>query len=638
MKQLITLLAVLLSVTTFGQNVGIGTTTPAASAQLDVSSTTKGILIPRMSQSQRNLIPSPDPGLMIYQNDNTPGIYTWNGTAWVAVSNGSANLTLPFSALYSGASTAFNIDLLGNSNNAGIKVATYNSGTSKAISGEARGNGSTAGYFNVVGSPTNATALRTDDGDVLLTTNTGNVGIGSTATPTSQLMITTPSNSYGVTHTDGTVSVGSFISGAAGWLGTRTNHPLYMFTNNSGVQATLNTNGLFGIGNNNPQNAGLVVNKNVGATYGIFGGNTSGISLQGNFPGIGFNEYYNGGSKFIGTGYSGKFIINTNTGDLSWYASGASGVADGTATLNQRFGLSREGSMFLQGVDNGYIFTDRSSTNYNGWNLYADAGKASLYRYTQGGNTITIDSVGSLGLQGVTTMTAPLTLNNSIGNKIDFYYNSPTSRYGIGLQGSLLQMYSDAATSDIAFGYGASSGTNFKENIRLFGNGNMHIGKYGTWVTATDDRKINFGDGDYVHIGEMGADDRLEMQAGSFNFKNGDVFIGTNNFTSGSGYKLRVGGKIFSEEVRVQLQSAWPDYVFEKKYKKLSLEELEKYVDENKHLPNIPSAVEVEKNGQHLGEIQQKMLEKIEELSLYIIELNKKVQMQASEIEKLKKK
>jgi hypothetical protein len=626
MKQLITLIAVLFSATCFGQSVGIGTLTPAPSAQLDVSSTTKGMLIPRMSLNQRNLIPSPEPGLMIYQNDNTPGIYTWNGTAWVAVSNGAANLTLPFSGLYSGASTAFNIDLLGNTNNTGLKVTTYNSGTSKAISGEARGNGSTAGYFNVAGSPTNATALRTDDGDVLLTTNTGNVGIGSTATPTSQLMITTPSNSYGVTHTDGTVSVGTFISGAAGWLGTRTNHPLYMFTNNSGVQATLNTNGLFGIGNNNPQNAGLVVNKNVGATYGIFGGNTSGISFQGNFPGIGFNEYYNGSSKFIGTGYSGKFIINTNTGDLNWFASGASGVADGTASLNQRFGLSREGSMFLQGVDNGYIFTDRASTNYGGWNLYANAGKASLYRYTLGGNTITIDSVGSLGLQGVTTMTAPLTLNNSIGNKIDFYYSSPTSRYGIGLQGNLLQMYSDAATSDIAFGYGASSGTNFKENARFFGNGNMHLGKYSAWAGAADNRKINFGDGDYIYIGEVGADDRLEMQASAFSFKNGDVFIGTSDFTKAAGYKLRVGGKIISEEVLVQLNASWPDYVFAPNYKLSSLKDVKKYIKQNNHLPNIPSAKEIEKDGISLGEMQRKMMEKIEELTLHLIQQQEKIE------------
>jgi hypothetical protein len=57
----------------------------------------------------------------------------------------------------------------------------------------------------------------------------------------------------------------------------------------------------------------------------------------------------------------------------------------------------------------------------------------------------------------------------------------------------------------------------------------------------------------------------------------------------------------------------------------LTLPQLEVYLKENKHLPNIPSAKEIESDGQHLGEIQRKMLEKIEELSLYVIELKKEI-------------
>ena len=76
------------------QNVGIGTTTPAASAQLDVSSTTKGLLIPRMTAAQRDAIANPATGLMIYQTDNAPGLYYNTGTggapAWVLASSVSA--------------------------------------------------------------------------------------------------------------------------------------------------------------------------------------------------------------------------------------------------------------------------------------------------------------------------------------------------------------------------------------------------------------------------------------------------------------------------------------------------------------------------------------------------------------------
>jgi Chaperone of endosialidase/Head domain of trimeric autotransporter adhesin len=73
-------------------NVGIGTTTPAASALLDVSSTTKGLLAPRMTQTQRDAIATPATGLLVYQTDNTPGFYTYNGTAWTALSGGASEL------------------------------------------------------------------------------------------------------------------------------------------------------------------------------------------------------------------------------------------------------------------------------------------------------------------------------------------------------------------------------------------------------------------------------------------------------------------------------------------------------------------------------------------------------------------
>src|SRR4051812_19324431 len=73
------------------QNIGIGTLTPHSSAMLDVSSTTRGFLTPRMSQDQRNLIASPATGLLIYQTDNTPGYYFYSGSAWAQLAGGAAN-------------------------------------------------------------------------------------------------------------------------------------------------------------------------------------------------------------------------------------------------------------------------------------------------------------------------------------------------------------------------------------------------------------------------------------------------------------------------------------------------------------------------------------------------------------------
>ncbi|MDA9333745.1 hypothetical protein N9Q52_01680 [Polaribacter sp.] len=95
MKQFFTLLAaVLLTATTYAQ-VGVGTTTPDASAALDITSTTKGLLIPRMTNTQRDAIVSPASGLMIYQSDQDFGFYFYNGTQWTIVGietvNGTAN-------------------------------------------------------------------------------------------------------------------------------------------------------------------------------------------------------------------------------------------------------------------------------------------------------------------------------------------------------------------------------------------------------------------------------------------------------------------------------------------------------------------------------------------------------------------
>jgi Chaperone of endosialidase len=93
MKKYCLLLIIFLgSIATFAQSVGINTdgSTPHSSAMLDIKSTTKGLLIPRMTQAQRNAIAGPANGLFIYQTDGTPGFYYYNGSAWTAISAGAS--------------------------------------------------------------------------------------------------------------------------------------------------------------------------------------------------------------------------------------------------------------------------------------------------------------------------------------------------------------------------------------------------------------------------------------------------------------------------------------------------------------------------------------------------------------------
>ena len=90
-KLLLSALVVLLFSGVSIAQVGIGTNTPSASAQLDVSSTERGFLPPRMTSAQRDLIATPATGLLIFQTDNTPGYYFYNGTAWAALGVASSS-------------------------------------------------------------------------------------------------------------------------------------------------------------------------------------------------------------------------------------------------------------------------------------------------------------------------------------------------------------------------------------------------------------------------------------------------------------------------------------------------------------------------------------------------------------------
>lgn len=104
--------------------------------------------------------------------------------------------------------------------------------------------------------------------------------------------------------------------------------------------------------------------------------------------------------------------------------------------------------------------------------------------------------------------------------------------------------------------------------------------------------------------------------------------------------KLAVNGNIKAWEVKVTL-TGWPDFVFEDDHDLPTLEEVEKFIKANKHLPEIPSAKEVRENGVELGKMDSKLLQKIEELTLYIIDQEKrikKLEAMNSQLMKEKKK
>jgi hypothetical protein len=128
---------------------------------------------------------------------------------------------------------------------------------------------------------------------------------------------------------------------------------------------------------------------------------------------------------------------------------------------------------------------------------------------------------------------------------------------------------------------------------------------------------------------------KVELGAPTNSFtvsKLGNIGIGTWS----NDHKLAVAGSIIAEEIVVKLQTNWPDYVFDDEYELQDLNELENYVKINRHLEGIPSASEIQNGGINVSEIQIKLLEKIEELTLYIIKQDKNIKKLKTQIEDLK--
>ena len=137
----------------------------------------------------------------------------------------------------------------------------------------------------------------------------------------------------------------------------------------------------------------------------------------------------------------------------------------------------------------------------------------------------------------------------------------------------------------------------------------------------------------YGNTGGTVAKFRTELGIRMIIQENGNVGIGTENPQS----KLAVKGKITAQEVEITLDG-WSDFVFADNYQLMSLGKLEQHIEEEKSLPGIPKEKEVVENGINLGEMQAKLLEKVEELTLYMIDQNKELIELKKENEELKRR
>ena len=342
---------------------------------------------------------------------------------------------------------------------------------------------------------------------------------------------------------------------------------------------------------------GIGGNGRLYGTYGSFAGNVginslndSRIYMQNSTPGTGRNWNLvsdTDATYKIGIYGSGDYLTINSNGNTS-----LSGALTGTsATFDGRV----------------YGTTTASSSDFNSGGLIA-YGSGTTASYTQ----IGYDAEGNFGW--ITPLTTGIAYRNLIltphGGNVGIGTTTPdignSGEKILTLQGSSVRSTIQLANTStgingIAGSLKAYNNATFLGSVDMFADGATNSGGFQFYT---------------VNSGNNVAALRIAST--------GNVSIGT---TDALGYKLAVAGNVIAESVKVALQDNWPDYVFKKQYILPSLQEVEKFVQLNNHLPDMPSEAEVKNQGINLGQMDGRLLKKIEELTLYMIDFKKEMDL-----------
>ena len=335
-----------------------------------------------------------------------------------------------------------------------------------------------------------------------------------------------------------------------------------------------------------------------------------------------------------GTGFNGVGVYGSHDGQgwgvygtaVGFFGRGVYGACDdGIGT----YGTSAAGSGVTGYSDNGTGVTGYSDANVG------------IYGWTNS------SASNAIGIHGV--------LNNSSAGSFSAAIkgeNEGTGATGIGVWGS---------HAGGGWGvYGVANNALFGRGV--YGHSDNGIGLYGSTstgisgsfdggrvtITGASDASVGGASSGYLVLGatsganivmdnneiiarDNGAASLLHLQA-----EGGQVGIGTLSLAVPAGYILGVDGKAIMEEVEVQLSDDWPDYVFEDDYDLMSLDDVKRHIMERKHLPGLPSADEMDGRRLALGEMQTKLLEKVEELTLYVLQLKEQLDESESRNQELR--
>lgn len=463
-----------------------------------------------------------------------------------------------------------------------------------------------------------------NQGNTYLNPQGGMVGIGTTETSNyGRLLVRMDDN----TNQTGIVIKGinnggiasqpalNFVNGSGALLGGiyGDNGTNYMgFNWNGAERMRINLLGNVGIGTIAPGNRLHVnsTNNGTGATDWI----------AGNFGGT------SGDRVVMGLLYGTASIGAHNNGLNAWsnLAINPDGGNVGIGTIDPSLAGTTTSKFTITQIDD---FTGLTIGNSSGVPRFALNGRQNgswtMFDYASGYHIPGItQKSGNVGI-GTTTPTGKLHIAGNFSGGI---IQDVNDRPSIGLSGQ----YPQAVLMS-----GGIDNPNHGPTVMLGSYDSGTSGTHKHWSIGTSGRESTFLD-----IGYSVND--LNPHAGIRNYNGSTIMTLLNTGNVGIGTtqpdaKLTVKGKIHAEEVKVDLNVPGPDYVFEKDYDLKSLEEVEKFVSEKKHLPEIPSAKEMKEEGISMGEMQMKLLQKIEELTLYSIEQNKKLAAQNTRVELLEK-
>lgn len=563
---------------------------PHASAMLDVKSTNRGFLMPRVTL--RTNVSSPATGLMVYET-NTNAVWVYNGSGWVQLGSGGGSSPWLVNGTH-----IYNM----NTGNVGIGTSTPGSklhlmgnvlmdATNATI--QLQSGGVDKAFFQLSGdnlrlgtNSSNAlakTIIRTGGEDRIFIDSIGQVGIGKSI-PKFDLDV------YGNARIQTTSAYGrSTLSLYA--------NPYYQ--NDPYGPAGLTLFNWTSLGNNN---------YDYDAKYRIelLGGAAERLRLN-------------------HVDYENQLVLS-KTGNVGINAISPSEKLEVVGNVqienvNPLLKLRRTSQLVLG--DFGIEFNSSTNTTLASV-LYSDGVLKLNHGSTVGNDVVINGSYMGLGI------TDPQEKLHIVGGNVLLNSFNPSIKLQ---QAAVDKGFIDLSSDDFRLGTLAGN-TGGSVRVRVNGQERMNISPDGT-MNLVNGLDASLSSNGYLMIGSTSGSNlvidnneiisRSNGLASTLILQNDGGSVRIGNVAVPTGYKFAINGKMLCEELRVKLAGNWPDYVFKNNYKLLPLSELRKFIAQNNHLPNIPTALTVESEGLEVGDMQKKLLEKVEELTLYILQLEERL-------------